>query len=185
MKLDKRRVMTFVCALVILSTVLSSCQLGPRSAAPTVAPSPGTAPPGTEESTPRAQELETVATRPTEPLPPQVIQVTPAPGEELPLDAPLQVIFDQPMDANSVQAAFIIAPAVAGDFEWPFPHVMRFRPVGAGFERATRYTATLEDTASSQAGMPLKEAVQFRFDTVGFLEVAAVQPADGTAEVAT
>ncbi|GAB4535341.1 MAG: hypothetical protein Kow0063_19530 [Anaerolineae bacterium] len=129
--------------------------------------------------------LASIATGPTEPLPPYLIQVTPAPGEEQPLDAPLQLVFDQPMDASSVQAAFTIAPDVKGDFEWPFPHVMRFRPADTGFARATRYTVTLKDSARSQAGLPLKETIQFRFDTVGFLEVSAVQPADGTTEVAT
>jgi hypothetical protein len=62
---------------------------------------------------------------------------------------------------------------------------MRFRPGETGFERATRYTATLEESARSQAGLPLREAMQFRFDTVGFLEVTAAQPADGTSEIST
>jgi hypothetical protein len=101
---------------------------------------------------PKGQAAEPTLTPSPEPLPPYVIQVTPVPGEEQPLDAPLQVVFDQPMDANSVQAAFSIAPAVVGDFEWPLPHVMRFRPEETGFERATRYTATLEESARSQAG---------------------------------
>ena len=63
-----------------------------------------------------------------EPLPPPVVQVTPAPGEEQPLDAPLQVTFDQPMQPASVQAAFTIEPAVEGDFTWPTPRVMQFKP---------------------------------------------------------
>jgi uncharacterized protein YfaS (alpha-2-macroglobulin family) len=133
----------------------------------------------------RTEESIAAPTLAPEPLPPQVIQVTPAPGEEQPLDAPLQVIFDQPMDVNSVQAAFSIAPAITGDFEWPFPHVLRFKPMGTGFERASRYTVTLKEDAHSQAGLPLKRPVQFRFTTVGFLEVAAVQPAEDTSEVAT
>jgi uncharacterized protein YfaS (alpha-2-macroglobulin family) len=176
----RRFVGLLIPVLVILSMLLSSCQLGPKPA------TPATTPPATvEESTVDAQAATTPAARPTQPLPPQVLQVTPAPGEEQPLDAPLQVIFDQPMDAKSVQAAFTIAPAVAGDFEWPFPHVMRFKPMGSGFERAASYTVTLKEDARSQVGLPLKVQVQFRFTTVGFLEVAAVQPAEGTTEVAT
>jgi uncharacterized protein YfaS (alpha-2-macroglobulin family) len=174
--------------LIILSMMLTACQLGHQPAA-AIAAASGAASTGIQEGREADTTGDGVAgpTSPLsiEPLPPQVIQVTPVPGEEQPLDAPLQVVFDQPMDADSVQAAFSVAPAVAGDFEWPFPHVMRFRPTETGFERATRYTVTIEESARSQTGLSLKEAVLFRFDTVGFLEVTAVQPADGTAEVAT
>jgi hypothetical protein len=119
------------------------------------------------------------------PLPPQVIQVVPARGQEQPLDAPVQLVFDQPMDPASVQAAFSIEPPVAGDFEWPTPRTMRFEPAQGEFERATRYVAVLEESARSQAGLALEAPAEFRFATVGFLEVTAVQPAEGATEVAT
>ncbi len=172
----KPRRRLFAIFVSIVTILLSACQVGSKPATPTTAPTTaGETPVGAEAT---ATELF------AEPLPPQVIQVTPAPGEEQPLDAPVQVVFDQPMDPESVQAAFAIEPAVAGDFEWLTPRVMQFKP-RAGFERATRYAVTLEEKARSQAGLPLKAPVQFHFTTVGFLEVAAVQPADGTEEVAT
>ncbi len=187
MKLNKQSFVRLISILIILSTLLSACQLGLQPMAITgVSETASTGnPEKSPASIPKGQAAEPTLTPSPEPLPPYVIQVTPVPGEEQPLDAPLQVVFDQPMDANSVQAAFSIAPAVAGDFEWPLPHVMRFRPEETGFERATRYTATLEESARSQAGLPLREAMQFRFDTVGFLEVTAAQPADGTSEIST
>ena len=124
-------------------------------------------------------------TPPPEPLPPQVIQAMPARGEEQQLDAPLQLVFDQPMDAQTVEAAFTIEPAVSGAFEWPSERVMLFKPAGSGFERATRYTVTIKESALSAEKLPLDEPVKLRFTTVGFLEVTAVQPAEDTAEVAT
>ncbi len=174
---------TLVSIWVILGIPLSACQVGPQPSALTA--SLGRTPQRMEEATPAIQGAAATSTPAPEPLPPQVIQVTPAPGEEQPLSAPLQVIFDQAMDVRSVQAAFAIEPAIIGDFEWPFPHVMRFKPREAGFERAARYTVTLGEDARSQAGLPLKIPMQFRFRTVGFLEVAAVQPSDDTSEVAT
>jgi len=175
MKLRQRHFAIFVSIVTIL---LSACQVRPRPATPTSAPT-------TAGETPVGAEVQATATQLfAEPLPPQVVQVTPAPGEEQPLDAPLQLVFDQPMDPASVQAAFAIEPSVPGEFEWPSPRVMQFRPK-TGFERATRYTVALGEEARSQAGLPLKASVQFRFTTVGFLEVAVVQPADGTEEVAT
>ena len=184
MTLNKQFFASFISILIILSTILTACQPGPQLVAASGAASPGVQE-GHLANTTSDGVTGPVSTFSLGPLPPRVIQVTPVPGEEQPLNAPLQVIFDQPMDIDSVEAAFSIVPSVAGDFEWPFPHMMRFRPTEAGFERATRYTATLEESARSQAGLPLKEAMQFRFDTVGFLEVTAVQPAEGTTEVAT
>jgi len=113
------------------------------------------------------------------------VQVVPERGEEQPLDAPLQLVFDQPMDQESVEAAFTIEPAIAGEFEWPSDRTMRFKPLREGFKRATKYTVTVEDDARSAEDLPLDVPVEFRFATVGYLEIAAVQPANGTAEVAT
>ena len=182
MKPCKQHLATAISTIVILSMLLSACQLGPRTATPTTGPAATTAAAG---ATTTATSAATTAVQPTQPLPPQVVQATPAPGEEQPLDAPLQVTFDQPMDTGSVQSAFSILPTVSGDFEWPFPHIMRFKPAGAGFERAERYTVTLSQEARSQAGLPLRTPFEFHFNTVGFLEVTNTQPADGAEEVAT
>jgi alpha-2-macroglobulin len=120
-----------------------------------------------------------------EPLPPQVIQVMPAPGEEMGLDAPLQFVFDQPMDAETVEAAFSIKPRVRGQFEWPSPRMMQFKPAGEGFERATEYTVSIDEKALSAKELELSGPVRFHFTTVGFLEVGTVQPVDGATEIAT
>ncbi len=124
-------------------------------------------------------------TPPPEPLPPQVIQAMPARGEEQQLAAPIQLVFDQPMDPETVEAAFTIEPAIAGSFEWPSERVLLFEPSGGGFKRATEYTVTIGASALSAEKLPLDEPVKLRFTTVGFLEVTAVQPAEDTAEVAT
>jgi uncharacterized protein YfaS (alpha-2-macroglobulin family) len=118
------------------------------------------------------------------PLSPQVIQVTPERGEEQQLTAPIQVVFDQPMDRDSVEAAFAVEPAVAGTFEWPTERVVQFKPAGEGFARATRYTLTIKQDALSADKVPLREPVLLHFTTVGFLEVATAQPAPDTGEVA-
>ena len=119
------------------------------------------------------------------PVPPQVIQVAPARGEEQPLDAPVQLVFDQAMDPQSAQAAFTIEPHVVGNFDWPSPRTLLFRPRGTGFDRATRYTVTVEEHARSAQGLTLDAPVEFHFATVGFLEVTAVQPAEDATEVST
>ena len=106
---------------------------------------------------------------------PTVLQFTPAPGEEQPLEAPVQITFDQPMQPATVEAAFAIEPRVAGGFSWPLPHVMQWKP-RQPLERATRYTVTLSQDALSDAGIPLREPASFRIDTVGYLESWNRQP---------
>ncbi len=153
-----------ICSFVI-SSLLSSCCIAPPQPTPTPVP--------------------TLTPTPAPPVPPQVIQSAPERGEEQPLDAPVQLVFDQAMDPESVEDAFTIEPAVGGGITWPTERVMQFKPAGAGFERATRYTVALKKSARSQADLEMDLPIQFRFTTVGFLEVAAVQPADDTEEVAT
>jgi uncharacterized protein YfaS (alpha-2-macroglobulin family) len=123
------------------------------------------------------------ATPEGEPLPPQVVYVAPARGEEQQLDVPVQFVFDQAMDADSVEDAFSIEPKVSGEFEWVTDRVVQFEP-RKGFDRAERYTVTIEDEARSARGERLRDEFQYRFTTVGFLEVASVYPGDGTEEVA-
>jgi len=125
-----------------------------------------------------------VPTPTLEPLPPQVIQVAPERSEEQLLTAPVRLIFDQPMNQEAVEDAFSIDPAVSGEFEWPSERVVQFKPGGEGFERAMRYSVSLDEDAESAKGLEMKEPVEFHFTTVGFLEVTAVQPADGADEVA-
>ena len=165
MKLNRRFALSII---IIISTLVLACQCQLPSIFLRPTPTPTFTP-----------------TPPPEPLPPQVVQVVPAQGEEQPLDAPVQLVFDQPMDAESVEEAFTIEPAVVGKFEWPSPRTMLFEPAGKGFDRATRYTVTVQDQARSEEDLALESPVQFRFATVGFLEVAAVQPAGDTVEVAT
>ena len=166
MKPNRQHLITFVSILTILSTLLTACCGGLQPPPPTTTPTPGP------------------TSTPLPPLPPQVIHQSPARGEEQMLDAPVQLVFDQAMDAETVEAAFTIEPAVSGDFEWPGPRTMLFKPAKTGFERATRYTVALEENARSQAGLAIKAPVLFHFATVGFLEVTAVQPAEDTTEVA-
>jgi len=163
MKPYRQHLNTFVSVLVILTTLAMACRCGPR---PTPTPTPA------------------ATATPLPPLPPQVIQVSPAPREEQALAAPLQLVFDQPMDTVAVEAAFTIEPHVRGAFEWPSPRMVQFKPAGRGFQRATRYTVTLKENARSEEGLALESPVEFHFSTVGFLAVSAVQPADGSTEIA-
>ena len=117
-----------------------------------------------------------------QPLPPQVIARTPARGEELRIDAPIVITFDQPMDRASVEEAFSISPSVEGSFSWR-DNSFLFTP-RKPFRRGESYLVRISKKARSAKGVPLAMPVEFRFSTVGYLEVAEVQPAPGAQDVA-
>ncbi|MGQ9668155.1 MAG: Ig-like domain-containing protein, partial [Anaerolineae bacterium] len=157
-----------VSVVLIASMLLSAC----ASRAPTSQPTP------TSGQTPAAGGLKPVSFGP---LPPVLVSQTPAHGEEWRLGQPVVLTFDQPMDAESVKAAFSVRPALEGDLRVQGRSII-FTPKTLP-ERASTYHITLAETAQSAAGLALGRPLEFRLQTVGFLEVSSVQPANGTMDV--
>ena len=120
--------------------------------------------------------------------PPQVIYSSPAPGEEALLDGAITIRFDQPMDQNSVEAAFQVqsedGQPVSGSFSWPRPDTVIFTPA-AKLSRQSKYQVNISDTATGLQGQPLRQAVDLKLQTVGYLEVSQVLPADGSKAIDT
>ncbi|MCB0197647.1 MAG: Ig-like domain-containing protein, partial [Anaerolineae bacterium] len=142
-------------------------------------------PPQPEQPTDEVEvQVEAEPTSTPAPVPPMVLQSSPAVGEEQALDAPVELVFDQPMDRDSVEKAFAIEPGASADgtFEWVDDQTVRFSPAD-GFERGERYRVRIVDSAESQEGLTMAQPFELRFSAVGFLEVANVQPADGAEEI--
>jgi len=116
-------------------------------------------------------------------IPPVVIGRSPGVGEELAVDAPVVLIFDQAMDRPSVEDAFSVEPTLAGRHVWGDDRTVHFLP-SAGWARDTEYRVSLSAEAANREGESLAEPYTFRFRTVGFLEVTQAVPADGIDEVA-
>ena len=116
--------------------------------------------------------------------PPIILRSSPERGEEHPLDAPIELVFDQPMDRDSVEKAFAIEPgaSVDGVFEWPDDHTVRFT-LNQTYKRGERYRVRLIETAQNMAGVALLRPFELRFSAAGFLEVTNVQPAEGAVEI--
>ena len=121
----------------------------------------------TATPTTSATNVPTVSPTPLPPIAPRVIDYTPVRGDELAPDGRITVYFDGPMDKSSVETAFSIKPSVSGQFEWPDPATVQFKPAVA-LERAARYVVTIQPTAKNNAGLTLPESVSFQADTVGF-----------------
>jgi hypothetical protein len=166
----RHQVMPFLNVIIVVGLLLAAC-------AGAISPPrlPGEAGGGAAKRT----ALQPIA---VQDLPPAVVGISPARGEEQRLDAPVTITFDQPMDPASTRDAFTIDPEVAGAVAVTDGELV-FTP-DEPFARATDYRVTLETTARSSTGLALSAPVEHAFRTVGFVEVASTQPADKAIDVA-
>src|SRR5690242_10695654 len=79
---------------------------------------------------------------------PIVVQRAPARGEELAPDGAVELVFDRPMDQKAVEAAFALAPAVAGQIQWADARTLRFKPAQP-LKRGALYDVTLSQVAKA------------------------------------
>jgi len=115
--------------------------------------------------------------------PPRLLFRAPETGEVQALDAPIELIFDQPMDADSVAEAFAIVPAVNGELDWADSRTLVFTPAEP-LARDDSYRVTVDATARNAEGTMLADPVAFQFQTVGHLVVSEVQPMPDSEDVA-
>ncbi len=132
--------------------------------------------------TPGATASPAPTATPLPPLAPRVIEALPLPGDELALEGPFTIYFDQPMNRASVEQAFSLAPAINGTFTWPDDATVQFSPA-ALLPRGADFQVTVGEAARSRAGLALPGAFTFETQTVGFLEVAQVIPAPEAIDV--
>ncbi|UCC52686.1 MAG: Ig-like domain-containing protein, partial [Anaerolineaceae bacterium] len=142
-----------------------------------------TAPAATKEPPPTATPEKIAAVAPEDiDWPPQVVVSDPAPGEEMAVDSEIALRFDQPMDPDSVEAAWDIDPAVDGGFQWPQPDTLVFSP-SEELKRNQQYRVLVDESALSSNGIALQEEVQLNLQTIGDLQVSQVIPPDNTRDV--
>jgi hypothetical protein len=137
--------------------------------------------PGQKTPTPTLGAPEPTATIPPETLPPALVESDPLPGSEIPLDSPITLRFNQPMNRTSVEAAIQVGGA-SGRFEWLDDSTLSFQP-DVRFLPATELNLTISVTAQSLKGMPLHKPVDLHYSTAGYLTLAQVLPENGQQDV--
>jgi len=80
-----------------------------------------------------------------------VITALPA-GQRTPVNHPIQVTFNRPMNRASVESAFVIEPAVSGAFEWSADNRSFSFQHDAPFDSTTNYTLRILGTAEDASG---------------------------------
>ena len=112
--------------------------------------------------------------------PPRITALEPAPGDAYLPTTEIALTFDQPMDQDSVEAAFSIEPAVPGSFSWSEDRTeVAFLPEGAGYAPGSRYSVRLEAGALA-ATLPRRtgRSLEWSFSLPPLVDV--VQPAPDT-----
>lgn len=128
-------------------------------------------------------QLAGMLTNPLE-TPPSVAGIYPQRGQtNVPLDQPIMIVFDQPMEMGSLETAIEVSPgtlfAARQILEETF--IVLLRPIEPLTE-STTYTITVNQSALSLAGMPLLETYEFSFKTKAARpapRVVATMPVDG------
>ncbi|MEA3310070.1 MAG: Ig-like domain-containing protein, partial [Chloroflexota bacterium] len=130
--------------------------------------------PVTDAPTPAAQLAEIK-------LPPTVVEFKPRAGQvSATEDTVISVLFDQPMDQASVEAALQVTPEVEGEFTWRNERELSFVP--KVLAAAKEYQVSLGTGARSQQGLELTRVLAFSFSTSGPLEVTRVTPSAGAVD---
>jgi alpha-2-macroglobulin len=133
---------------------------------------------------PISLRMAQVQSQQNEIIAPQVLAVQPFPGEEMPLDSPVTIIFNQDMNQATIESAWSITPAIEGLFHWDDSRTLSFMPAD-GWMRETTYALTIGKTATAMNGQSLTDTYQATLRTVGRLSVNSVIPAENTEGVAT
>jgi uncharacterized protein YfaS (alpha-2-macroglobulin family) len=180
--MNKSSSVRLISLCLIASVALAACRQ-PSPAPPQ--PEPQLTPQITVEFNPPATAGPTPTPRPLGN--PILVDRNPVAGEELPVDKPLQLLFDQPMDRASVEQALSVkgsdGSAVAGVLDWTSDNAAAFIP-SATWARASSYNIQLSTDAKSTKGLALARPEQFTVNTIGNLAVAQTIPSNGAQDVA-
>jgi uncharacterized protein YfaS (alpha-2-macroglobulin family) len=111
----------------------------------------------------------------------QLLETYPLVGQELELRADILLYFDRPLDCATVAGAVTISPSVAGETSCTNSTV-RFTP-NEDYARATNYTLSVNTALRGVDGAALVEPVNLELNSIGYLQVSQMLPADGALDV--
>ena len=99
-------------------------------------------------------------------VPPDVTSTSPANGSTgVPVTTSITVVFSEPMDTASAEAAFSITPSVTGSFSWNPDHTaITFTP-STSLDYGVNYTVTISTLACDLAGNNMTSPYTFWFVT--------------------
>ncbi|MFZ5921365.1 MAG: Ig-like domain-containing protein [Chloroflexota bacterium] len=132
----------------------------------------------TPEPLPTSTPLPTPFPTPSEPLPPALVEVDPAPGSQISLQPGFKFYFNQPMDRASVEASL---SNLQGAFTWLDDATLSVE-TGLSLAPNDTFSFTLENIRAAN-GLALLEAQTLTYTTADSLRITQMLPEPGTTEV--
>jgi len=172
MRSSSQRWFQIVLSIVTISSLLAGCRLPWQPAQET----PGELPEGGQAAAPLPTD------EPRKDLPPALVEVSPVPESFIGLNQPISLYFNQPMDADSVEAAIRFEPRISGRFSWEGDQKVTFIP-DQGLSPGSDLHLAINTSAQAVNQKNLQEAVEFDYQTAENLQVVQVLPSDGTQDV--
>jgi hypothetical protein len=96
-------------------------------------------------------------------VPPTIISAQPT-GDKVPVTVNIEIVFNEPMDVVSIEAAFLISPTLNGTTYWPDQMHMVFDPE-VNLTYSTKYTVSVTTEAMDLSGNRLVEPYVWSFTT--------------------
>ena len=115
-------------------------------------------------------------------LPPGIVEISPPPGAELPLQGPLTLYFSQAMDRASVEAALSSQPGIQSSYSWVNDSALTIQPK-APLPPASDFVLSLGSGARSAQGLALDQPLSLQYRTADFLQLTQQLPTPGSSEV--
>ena len=95
----------------------------------------------------------------------------------------IEIVFDLPMQQDTVLSAWEISPEVQGNFEWKSNTTLVFTPT-ALLPKETEFTVKFPAGLKSLSGGVSETEISYAFTTIGAVRVNAFSPENGTTRVA-
>jgi alpha-2-macroglobulin len=161
-KLINRLAVVLPILLILISLACSKPILRPPATSPTSAAPTLTSPPPSPTPTRRA-------------LPPALVESTPPPGSEIPLNSLITLFFNQPMNRSSVEAALKAQAFLISDLVWTDDSTLTINP-GQALPPGASLGVQLDTQARAANGLALSEPISLTYQTVGFLDLTQRLP---------
>lgn len=138
--------------------------------------------------TPVAPEVSSTPTTPSEstatpnPLPPNLVESNPPISAEMPLNGPITLYFNQPMDHASVEAALTSQMKEQLTFKWVDDSTVTVY-LSKTLSPETALAFSLDNKVRSRQGLSLSQPISLNYRTAGYLRVVQYLPEKGASDV--
>lgn len=115
-------------------------------------------------------------------LPPALVEATPTPGTEIPLNSLITLFFNQPMDRASVEDALSVQAFLISDLVWSDDATLTINP-GQDLPPGASLGVQLDTEARAANGLELPEPINLSYQTAGYLDLLQRLPEPGSRDI--